>query len=459
VVIFNWNQKPIGYQTGLSEMCMQNNFLIQQWLNEWTFKSRNKLRYTHSLHRYPAMFIPELAEKIIKMYSNEGDVVLDIFSGSGTTILESIINQRVGLGLELNPFAYFISNSKITLYNLDEINSFMSDLDYQSLQNINCESVVFDKIDFWFHKDTIISISKYLYFINKISNENSKNFFKLCLSEIIREISFCNHSGFKMHRDKKKFSKGYNTNEFIDKLQPVLNRNLQLITAYTKFVCNSNLKDYLDNSKIYLHDTTNFNPDIGKESVDLILTSPPYGDSKTTVAYGQFSYLSMQILGIGTTRNSKISQIDNELLGGKTEGIDPYKYTLTSLTLQNIQELFLSRVKLASTPKESKRELNRLKDIISFYSDLDLALKNAYLYLKKNKYFILVTASRVVHNTKLHTDQIIAELGSNYGFKLKNIHYRDIHNKRMPSKVSATNITGQTAPTMTEESIIVLQKI
>ncbi|MFZ2322847.1 MAG: hypothetical protein WAV89_04020, partial [Ignavibacteriaceae bacterium] len=31
---------------------------------------------------------------------------------------------------------------------------------------------------------------------------------------------------------------------------------------------------------------------------DVVLTSPPYGDSKTTVAYGQFSILSNEWLGI-----------------------------------------------------------------------------------------------------------------------------------------------------------------
>jgi DNA modification methylase len=46
---------------------------------------------------------------------------------------------------------------------------------------------------------------------------------------------------------------------------------------------------------------------IRDESVDLIVTSPPYGDSKTTVAYGQFSRLANQWLGI---RNA--NKIDSE---------------------------------------------------------------------------------------------------------------------------------------------------
>ena len=69
-----------------------------------------------------------------------------------------------------------------------------------------------------------------------------------------------------------------------------------------------------------------------------------------------------------------------------------------------------------------------------------------------------MTGSRVVKMVKLHTDLIIAELAEHYEMELTAIFYRNIENKRMPSKVSATNVVGEHAPTMTRESIIVLRK-
>src|SRR5690606_9550546 len=59
---------------------------------------------------------------------------------------------------------------------------------------------------------------------------------------------------------------------------------------------------------------------IGQESVDLIVTSPPYGDSKTTVAYGQFSRLSSQWLELGGEHytSETVARLDSDLLGGKT---------------------------------------------------------------------------------------------------------------------------------------------
>ena len=49
-------------------------------------------------------------------------------------------------------------------------------------------------------------------------------------------------------------------------------------------------------------------------SFDIILTSPPYGDSRTTVAYGQFSTFINEWLGFKEAR-----KLDKQLLGGKVD--------------------------------------------------------------------------------------------------------------------------------------------
>lgn len=58
-------------------------------------------------------FNPELAEKIILAFSKENDVVLDIFSGSGTTVLEARKLGRQAKGIEINPLAMLIAKVKV----------------------------------------------------------------------------------------------------------------------------------------------------------------------------------------------------------------------------------------------------------------------------------------------------------------------------------------------------------
>ena len=73
--------------------------------------------------------------------------------------------------------------------------------------------------------------------------------------------------------------------------------------------------------KIYDYNAQNL-IGIPKNSFDLLVTSPPYGDSKTTVAYGQFSRLSLQWLDFENIEEDKshetnIIRIDSLLMGGK----------------------------------------------------------------------------------------------------------------------------------------------
>ena len=440
-----WFQKAIGYK-------MRENNL--DWLLEWTFKERGETLLAHKIHRYPAIFVPELAEKIIKTFSSEGDTVLDIFSGSGTTLLECLKLRRKGIGIELNPLAILITKVK-TQY-IDKVILEKNIKIWKELylsNNFNVDNNIVNK-EFWFHESTIDSLNNAIGAMNALECEISRNFLMVSLSEILREVSFCVHSGFKLHRDKKKLlaDLAFNKYQLLDKLEPIILRNLEAIEE---------LKHILDKQfepEIYFHDSRVLNDRIKENSVDLILTSPPYGDSRTTVAYGQFSAFSSELLGLNSLYHNAIRYLDNELVGGSTKSVDLENLNNKSLTLKNIQELFKLRALMSGDSKSQKRSLDRLKDIISFYDDLDKCIANASVYLKKNGFFVLVTASRIVHETKLHTDIIVSELARNYGFKLKNIYYREIHNKRMPKKVSATNIAGETTLTMTEESIIVLQK-
>lgn len=424
------------------------------WLLEWTFKARGDSLLAHKIHKYPAIFIPELAEKIIKTFSNEGDIVLDIFSGSGTTLLECLKLKRKGIGIELNPLAILIAKVKTQYIDREILEKNIETWKKLYFLNKSHDEINIVNKEFWFHEITLGSINSAISAINHIDCEISKDFLRISLSEILRDVSFCVHSGFKLHRDKKKLlsNLSFNKSQFLDKLEPIILRNLKAIEQ---------LKDIVDESfkpRIYFHDSRLMHDHIKENSVDLILTSPPYGDSKTTVAYGQFSTFSSELFGLGSLYNNAIRYLDNELLGGVTKDIDLENLKEKSLTLNNIQELFNLRAAVAKDNKDKKRTLDRLKDIVSFYNDLDKCINNASLYLKTDGFFILVTASRIVHETKLHTDIIISELARNYGLKLKNIYYRDIHNKRMPRKVSATNVVGETTSTMIEESIIVLQK-
>jgi site-specific DNA-methyltransferase (adenine-specific) len=80
---------------------------------EW--KTQQRL-WGHSLHpmcSYLAMFPAALAHAFIARYSRPGDVVLDPFSGRGTTPLQACAEGRIGVGNDLNPMAHLLTAAKV----------------------------------------------------------------------------------------------------------------------------------------------------------------------------------------------------------------------------------------------------------------------------------------------------------------------------------------------------------
>jgi site-specific DNA-methyltransferase (adenine-specific) len=80
---------------------------------EWKAQQRLWGHSFHPMCSYLASFPAALAHAFIARYSRPGDVVLDPFSGRGTTPLQACAEGRVGVGNDLNPFAHLLTASKV----------------------------------------------------------------------------------------------------------------------------------------------------------------------------------------------------------------------------------------------------------------------------------------------------------------------------------------------------------
>lgn len=79
------------------------------WTNGvWTFNGESKKKIGH-----PAPFPLELPKRCIKMFSYVGDTILDPFSGSGSTIISAALNQRKGIGIEIDKKYCVLSKKRV----------------------------------------------------------------------------------------------------------------------------------------------------------------------------------------------------------------------------------------------------------------------------------------------------------------------------------------------------------
>jgi len=178
------------------------------------------------------------------------------------------------------------------------------------------------------------------------------------------------------------------------------------------------------------------------EKVDLIVTSPPYGDSRTTVAYGQFSRLSLQWLDMDG--KEEIKNIDKISLGGIP--VEELNFETNSETLNNILK------------KLKEKDENRAKDVCSFYLDLEKCLLNLSNVMNKGGYMCFVVGNRTVKEIRMPTDDILVELAERMRLDYIKTIIRNIPSKRMPLKTSPTNIKGKVGETISKESIVILRK-
>ena len=115
-----------------------------------------------------------------------------------------------------------------------------------------------------------------------------------------------------------------------------------------------------------LNEDARYRTSIKDGLVDIVVTSPPYGDSKTTVAYGQFSRLSLQWLGF----NGRSLDIDNRSLGGRLD-IDNLHLGYSSPNLRYAIDL-ISRV-----------DNKRAREVMAFYIDLNKCFTELNRVVKK----------------------------------------------------------------------------
>lgn len=413
---------------------------------------------THRYHVYPAMMIPNLAKEFIEItlkYQDNIKNIYDPFMGSGTTLVEGIAHNLEVFGQDVNPLSFFMTNAKTQTINPDLLATEIFDLKLRvqdSYQKIICDGYVLDNIpnfkniDYWFKPEVIKKLQIIKNCINSNNNIGLRNFYLVAFSETVRYVSNSRNNEFKLYRLADEKLSGWNP-DVIKIFFDYLSRNEIANNKLFKV-----LKD-IDNLEpkitINQHDSSNSNNIFPNNSFDLLVTSPPYGDSSTTVAYGQFSRLSLQWLDLEIDENTALSKLDSIMLGGKVDKKVAIDSILDYLDSSTLEDLF---------KKINEKDEKRAKQVLQFFIDLDSSLKNTAKLMKNNTYQYWVVANRTVKMISVPTDIIITEMFKKYEVFHLHSFYRNIPNKRMPSKNSPTNIVGNHSVTMSSEIILMFRK-
>lgn len=407
--------------------------------DSWDFRGANTKEYTHCFHIYPAMMIPQVARRLIKEFGKGAKLLFDPYCGTGTSLVEANLSGINAIGTDINKLACLIAKTKTTKIDIQLLEYFIKEFNSYSFNSrfnlFNSDDLKLPKVtnlNFWFSKNAQIKLALILNFIKSIDQQDISDFFKVAFSETVREVSYVRLGEFKLVREKN----------LINRIDPdvfsIFSSKLQRNKAGIVDFLNDTKIDVT--TKVYNLNSANQIPKeyIDINSVDLVVTSPPYGDSRTTVAYGQFSRLPAQWLEI-----ENASEIDKLSMGGRRVK------TLHKFDLEILNETIM---------QINKEDHNRALDVVSFYIDYEKSIYNVSQLVKRKGFVCYVVGNRTVKGIQIPNDEITKQMFEKFGFEHIETIVRNIPNKRMPLKNSPSNISGETSDTMRNEFIIILQK-
>ena len=110
------------------------------------FETKNEESFNHTastykgiyaLHKYWSKKPYNVIRHFILKYTDEGDIVLDPFCGSGISIIEALLTNRKAIGIDINPSAIFITKQTLSKIDVHKVENEFNKLKQRVENEIN----------------------------------------------------------------------------------------------------------------------------------------------------------------------------------------------------------------------------------------------------------------------------------------------------------------------------------
>jgi len=403
------NKKIKLYQRKTSKESLQNFLKITGNIpvnlnvkdnDSFMFISHEQTYLTHGLHKYPAKFFPELPKWLIQKYSKSGDKIIDPFSGSGTSNIEALLLNRNSMGIDIDPFARFMSKVKTTKLNMKELKCaekeiFKLLLKYdKNLVNRN-DIPDFPYIEHWFEPFILLELTYIKHIINTLDTTTSiRNFYLLCFSSIIRKISNASNEC-----TRTVIRKNHNKNiKPLDALHKFYNAVVINILGYEDF--HNSMPENITVEFPVDMDARNIKVDEG--SFDFAITSPPYINA---VDYPRTHQLELYWLGLCS---NSLVDLKKKHIGTENVYAKDYK----KLHLIGIVELD------KKLEKVFKQDPRRAYIAYKYFKDMRKNLFEVHKALKVGGRYALVVGNNNIRGEAFENWKYLMELAKEVGFSV-----------------------------------------
>jgi site-specific DNA-methyltransferase (cytosine-N4-specific) len=433
----------------LSQLPPRKNLDLGRSLREEIdrFDSLSRARIDPAVFQYPAMMVSPMQGALLARILEEresAEVCFDPFLGSATTLIESALRGLSFVGRDINPMSVLLGRIETCEAAEVDVISAIGEV-ARNARELEGQVDIPDAswCRKWFRQDVASQLSALRHAIRQQPDVRSRRLMWASLGEVVRVSG--NHMA---SRPKLQTRPGSS-----------LHRDLNVIQSF--FAHASRSAEVIQRRRVRYEDAFGANPPsfdlecgdittvaLPEETVDVVLTSPPYGDNHTTMPYGQASYLSLRWIDVDDIEASvdkalldTSKSLDTASLGGSLR-LDTAKCEATLGRSKSLRNLATT---MAGAPEQG------WKRTIGFYADFDSALDRIIGACKKDAHYVFTLGEKTTYGNRIPIVAITEELMKDRGLKRIGKQTRRISNKRLAPR----NEFGSTIET---ETVLVFQR-
>lgn len=384
----------------------------------------NQYGIVHRWYDYLEDFPYTLLEKSIKKYNlKNGDLILDPFCGCGTTLVSSNLFHLNAIGIDSNPLMCLVSEIKTTWdINTSKLRDTYKEITTKfirlakNIENYDTKNDFLERmpkkeLNQWmsFKMQKEVSLMKDL--INEIGNKKIKKLFLVLLGKSAFNASYvalCPGTTFYPYRKKEPFF-----DVFCKKIIQAYN-DLKAIQSFNSY----------GKTKVFNRSATEAHSFIEENSIDFIITSPPYPND---LEYTRQTRLELYLLGF-VNEMSDVQKLKKTMIKGSTKLIykeDNWsKYVKNIKSIQNVAE----QINEALSDKNWGFDYPRM--IREYFGGMYVCLESLYKVMKKDSYNLQVVGNQTFKNVVIPVGNIFVEMSKIIGYSEAHI---ELHRTRRSS--------------------------
>ena len=375
----------------------------------WDFRSNSRRRFAHGFFQYPAMMVPEMVGRVLDhVAANRGGRmhILDPFAGSGTVVTEAVARGWDVTASDVNPLAVLLCRTKAGPFLPEAVAETVAEVLSKAAHAAISETHWFPNVRKWFEPEVIDALNRLRQAITAVHDPAVRRFLWVALAETVRLTSNSRLSTVKLHI---KAAQHRHPADAMSVFARVAARNLGLLEAETETLKQAGLLHCgqpVSRVTIRLADAARSDLSNGGEPPNVLVTSPPYGDNQTTMAYGQHAYLPLRWIDPSDT-----SITDPTMLSGPAS-IDTMSLGGSRRNGVARAEALTARSAAADTTLRTLANIrhDHANKVGAFLSDLDQAFDHALDVLAAESHIVVTVADRTVSDTRVPTARIVQDI-------------------------------------------------